>query len=219
MKIIGIIIAIAVIALGGYYLFMGADNGVLDYGGGEDVADSGDFAGIFVNAKNISSVKYDLLITSPGEAINFVYYQKDNKIRVEREDNGNSIIGIANHDEGLYYSILVSENIAVELTEEQVNIFIRDSLRDQSKILSRTDLKEVGKETLKGKETIVFEYKYSDGQTVTIWVWEEYGIPVKSSTYVDGGGEIVTELSNIEFVEISDEMFVLPEGVNAININ
>ncbi len=219
MKIIGIIIAIAVIALGGYYLFMGTDNGVLDYGGGEDVVENGDVTGIFAKAKDISSIKYDVVMTSPAGVFNFKYYQKGDKIRSEMGEDGDMIISILNPDTGVYYSIMTSNNMAVELADEQIKDTTEGSPQNQAVTLSNTDLREVGKEKLNGKDTVIFEYQDDEGQTVTVWVWEDYGIPVKSSTYVEGWGELVAELGEIEFVEISDDMFILPEGVQIMSID
>jgi len=72
----------------------------------------------------------------------------------------------------------------------------------------------VGTETIDGKVCLVVEYT-AEGATTKAWIWEEHGFPIRVEATTSEGTTIV-EYKNIEFVDIPDSEFELPEGVQII---
>lgn len=73
-------------------------------------------------------------------------------------------------------------------------------------IIAQYKIKEIGKETVAGKECIKYSEEISQmGQTfaATVWVWK--GLPMKS-VIAAGGMEIVTEVT-----EITENAYILPQ--------
>ncbi len=224
MKYFAIIIALALIAVGGYYLLSDTedvsfkdDNGVEKVDDNGEVVVDGVLADILSNAKDISSVQYKVLMETPSVDMEMRYYQKGNKIRTEAGEGDDLIVTIIDADNEVYYSYITSMNLAVEMSADEVDMTTEGSPNNQAIALMGENLKKVGEEKLDGKDTVVVEYE-ADGETVTVWIWEDYGIPVKSTTNVEGWGEVVMTVVDVEFVDVSDDMFVLPEGVEITDI-
>lgn len=106
------------------------------------------------------------------------------------------------------------KNIAVKMpsmgmTNEKINFL------DQSpKNIRRNKIKEIGKETLLGKECTIYTVAvFMMGNVVKQTVWVYKGITLKSSITTDWGEMVQTATALVEDIEIPAETFVLPEGI------
>jgi outer membrane lipoprotein-sorting protein len=50
-----------------------------------------------------------------------------------------------------------------------------------------------------------------------MWIWEQYGFPIRVEMTTTEG-TVIVEYKNIEFTDIPDIMFELPEGVEIMEI-
>lgn len=98
---------------------------------------------------------------------------------------------------------------AMGMTNEKINFL------DQSpKNIRKNKIKEIGKETMLGRECTVYTVAvFMMGNVVKQTVWVYKGITLKSSIATDWG-EMVQVATNLEEdVEIPAETFTVPEGI------
>ncbi len=86
----------------------------------------------------------------------------------------------------------------------------------------------VGVDTVDGKLCTVVESAYISevlGESyeieTTSWVWQKHGVPIRTETTSSFGGEdttTITEMKNIDFGNIPDNMFELPAGVKVMDL-
>ncbi|MFC1874550.1 hypothetical protein ACFLY3_00095 [Chloroflexota bacterium] len=108
----------------------------------------------------------------------------------------------------MYYP---DQNMAMEMTYEPI-----ESAIDEAQAIPDYNPTIIGHDTLDGKVCLVVEYSI-EGETATMWIWEEHGFPIRVEV-TTAEGTIIVEYKNIEFVDISDNMFELPEGVEIMGI-
>jgi outer membrane lipoprotein-sorting protein len=73
----------------------------------------------------------------------------------------------------------------------------------------------IGTETIDGKVCTVVQCSV-DGQTMKMWLWKDHEIPIRVEVTTDQGLTVM-EYKNIQFVDIPDSMFTLPERVQNTN--
>ncbi|MDA8096172.1 MAG: hypothetical protein RDV00_00565 [Clostridia bacterium] len=75
-------------------------------------------------------------------------------------------------------------------------------------------MKYPGQDTVDGKKCSV--YKTTDeGSKAKVWLWEEYGFPIRVESLADGQ-TVVVEYKNIKVDDIPASMFELPAGVQVM---
>jgi len=109
------------------------------------------------------------------------------------------------------YMYYPDQNMAMKVTYEPT-----ESAVDEAQSIVDYNPVIIGHETLDGKVCLVVEYTV-EGVTARMWIWEQYGFPIKIvSTTADG--TVTVEYKNIEFIDIPDNMFELPAGVEIIEM-
>ena len=173
--------------------------------GGDSLSD------ILGYSANITSVKYDMIVTSPdmGEMAT-TFWIKGNKMRSETVAEGQTIIMILDMDAQKMYVYYPDQDMAVEMGYEP-----GESAIDEAQAIAGYSPTIIGTETIDGKVCLVVEYSV-EGSTVKMWLWEEYGFPIRIET-TTSEGMIIAEYRNIEFGDIPDSMFELPEGVEPMS--
>ncbi len=162
---------------------------------------------ILGRAEGITSVKYDMLVTSPGvETITTKIWIKNNKMRMEMTVEGQLIVTLLDMDAYTMYLYYPDQNMAMKVTYEPTESAIEEaqSIPDYNPTI-------IGTETMDGKVCLVVEYTI-EGQTVKLWIWKDKGFPIRVEMTTTEG-KIVIEYKNIEFIDIPDSMFEVPEGV------
>jgi len=163
---------------------------------------------IFGKAESIASVRYDVVITSPGNpSVTFQQWVKGNKVRMEMPAEGKTMIIIVNLAEGVSYIYNPEENIAMKM---EVGTDTQSAVEDVLSIQSRNPT-VVGTETIDGKLCTVVEYTSLAGDEVKTWLWQK-GLPVRMEVTTTEGTSR-TEWKNFGFGDIPDDKFKLPAGV------
>jgi outer membrane lipoprotein-sorting protein len=179
--------------------------------GGSSLAD------ILGQGAAIHSIKYDMIMTVPGQATitATVWMKEQTKIREEMTAEGSTIIMIFNKDEGFMYMYYPDQNMAMKmpLDTDQVP---EDPIGDTSGILDYNPEMQ-GTETLDGKDCIVITMDVPGTGSMKYWIWAQYGFPLRMETTTSQGTTII-EFKNIDFSDILDSMFKIPDGVTVTTI-
>lgn len=116
---------------------------------------------------------------------------------------------IANFDTQVAYLYYPAMNMAYQMDFEQV---VELPLADAQSIPDY-EYQIIGTEILDDKECLVVEYTVPAEQTtVKMWIWEEYGFPIRAEM-TTSAGTTIAEYRNLDFGDILDNMFELPPGV------
>ena len=172
---------------------------------------------IFGKAKEISSLKYNMVVTAPGEIAETVkMWRKGNKMRMEGSFEGQSIIYLMDVDNQLAYMYFSAENTAMEISLGEVQESVGESPTEQSESVMRYNPTTLGTEILDGKSCLVIKYTTAT-EEVKMWTWTKYGLSIKTESTTDEGTSII-ELKNIDLSAIPDSMFELPAGAQIMDI-
>jgi outer membrane lipoprotein-sorting protein len=177
--------------------------------GGTSLAD------ILGQGATITSLRYDMSMTAPGmETIEATVWMKgQTKYRQEMTVEGVTTIMIYNMEEGVMYMYMPDQNMAMEMTLD-TGMLPEDPLGDPDEILDyNPDI--TGTETIDGKSCMVITWDIPGTGTAKYWIWTEYGFPLKMETTTSEGTTTI-EFKNIDFSDISDDVFELPNGVTII---
>jgi len=180
-------------------------NGNGDGNGGEESLED-----ILGRGADLVSVKYEAVITAPGtpKQIMQIWFKQD-KIRTEVTEQGQDLIMIANFDTQVAYLYYPAMNMAYQMDFEQAAAL---PLADAQSIPDY-EYQIIGTEILDDKECLVVEYTVPAEQTtVKMWIWKEYGFPIRAEM-TTSAGTTIAEYRNLDFSDIPDNMFELPPGV------
>jgi outer membrane lipoprotein-sorting protein len=175
--------------------------------------DSGESLGeILGRLAGVNAVKYDMVTSGSGiPEITTRVWIEGNKMRTETSAQGQTTITIVDGDTNTMYMYFPDQNMAMEVTYEP-----EDSAIDEAQAVPDYNPTIIGHETYDGKLCLVVEYTV-EGNTVTMWIWEEHGFPIKVVT-VSSQGTFTAEYKNIVFGDIDDSLFELPEGVTIMTM-
>ncbi|MFC1865102.1 outer membrane lipoprotein carrier protein LolA [Chloroflexota bacterium] len=163
-------------------------------------------------AVDITSVKYDMLITSPdSQTITSKIWFKNNKMKSEITLEGQTAITLLDMDANTMYIYYPDQNMAIDVTYEPP-----ESPIDESQSIPDYDPTILGTKTIDGKVCLMVEYT-ADEATTKMWIWKEnvFSVRIEMTT---SGGKTVIEYKNIDFSNTHDSEFELPEGVEIVEI-
>jgi outer membrane lipoprotein-sorting protein len=173
---------------------------------------------ILARGADVPPVKYDQVFTTPGNpTVTWKVWVEGRRSRVEMSAEGQTMIHLVDFDAMTMYMYNPAENVAIEMDlsgfEELATEVSEDILNYNPTI--------IGTETLDGKVCLVVAYTYTDSQGVEVkikqWLWKEHGFPIRMETTREGQTSIM-EMKNIEFGDIDDSMFELPDGVTIMEM-
>ena len=127
-------------------------------------------------------------------------------MRTEATVEGEATVMLMDLDAQTMYMYMPSQGMAFKLTFEEPE----SAVEEAQSILGYNPV-IIGTETLDGKVCLVVEYTV-EGSTAKMWIWKDQGFPIRAEITTTEG-TIIMEYANIEFVDIPDSMFELPEGV------
>jgi len=172
---------------------------------------------ILEKAKGITSFKYDMVATVPGQAaVTTKMWWRGQKTRMEGTFDGRDMVYLVDAGKQIAYMYMPAENMAMKISLGKAKETAGESPIEQSGSVEKYNPVTLGSEVLDGKSCLVVEYT-AEGTEVKMWIWEKYGLPIKTESTTAQGTSIV-ELKNIDFGNISDRMFELPAGVQMMQI-
>ena len=171
-----------------------------------------DYAG---KVGKIQSLSYEEVYTfSDSQTYTMKYWVKGPRIRSEMidSDSGEVLVSIVDVRSDIMYVYYPESNTAMLMDfdySQHDDTMTLDGFYD-SMDFSIFTLKE--KEVYDGKNCAVFETEEEDGSQVTLWIWEEKGLPLKLTTTT--GGEFMTiEYKNLQIDSVKDSLYELPDDV------
>ena len=168
-------------------------------------------------ATGISSLKYDAVVTAPGEAaVTTKMWWKGEKMRMEGTFEGKSMVYLIDVGKQLAYIYFPADNTAIKMDLGEAQESVGESPTEQSESLTQYNPVTLGTEVLDGKKCLVIEYT-AEGVETKSWVWIDHGLIIRMESTTDEGTSVF-ELKNIDFGAIADSMFELPAGVQMMEI-
>ena len=167
---------------------------------------------IINQAVAIESVKFDMIVTSPEASMTTRIWLKGHNMRSETESEEQTVINIINHATNTMYIYIPEQNMAFKATYDPSQT---SPLNDVQSI-NQYNPTVTGTETIDGKLCSIVEYSVS-GMSVKMWLWQEKGFPLKVITNTNAGTTTV-EYKNIEFIDIPDSQFEIPDGVQIMDM-
>jgi outer membrane lipoprotein-sorting protein len=167
---------------------------------------------LLAKGQNIGSVKYDMVVTAPGQdPMTTKAWLKGKKMKFQSEVEGEISISIIDGDKEVMYVYMPEQNMAYKMDFSNAP----ESAVEETEDIMDYDYEILGKETLDGKSCLVVQWTV-EGITSKMWVWEDKGFPIKMET-TTSEGKTTVEYKNIQFVNISDSEFEIPAGVQIIS--
>jgi outer membrane lipoprotein-sorting protein len=169
-------------------------------------------ADLLAKGQNIGSVKYDMVVTAPGQdTMTTKVWLKGEKMKFESEVEGETSITIIDGEEEVMYMYMPDENMAYKMDMSNAP----ESAVEETEGILDYDYTIIGTETVDGKSCLVVEWTV-EGIASKMWVWKDKGFPIKMESTTPQG-KMTIEYKNIQFVNISDSEFELPAGVQIIS--
>jgi outer membrane lipoprotein-sorting protein len=168
---------------------------------------------ILGQAQGIASVKYDMVMTAPGAPVVTQKIEvKGNKMRTEMTQEGQTQIILVDYDARTMYMYMPEENMAMKVAFNPP----AKSAVEEAQSVTGYNPTVVGTETIDGKVCLVVEYT-AEGAATKMWIWEEHAFPIRVEV-TTAEGKTTVEYKNIEFVDIPDSEFELPEDVEIVEV-
>ena len=137
-------------------------------------------------------------------------WEKETKFRDETITGGMKNVIIYNLEAGVMYMYIEGEGTAMEFTLDPSQA--PEGVTENPNDILDFNPQVTGTETIDGKSCTVITWDIPETGTMTEWIWTEKGFPVKVETVTDQGTTTI-EFTNIDFSDIPDSMFELPEGL------
>ena len=182
-----------------------------------DTGDNNELMEILSQAEDRGPVKYDVVMSGGGiPPTTMSVWEKDGKVRTEMTEQGQTMIILTDTNEQIMYMYMPAENSAIAMDYSEAE----ESVTEQAEDLMDFNPTIIGTEILDGKTCLVVAYDAGEDETgdAKMWIWKEYGFPIRVEITGIEGAVMVMVIENIEFTDISDDMFELPAGVDIIEM-
>lgn len=176
--------------------------------------------------EEINSLSCDQVVNAPDVGqMTMKFYMKDKggKVRIETEAQGKKILMIKKGNRMI--TVYPEQNMAMEIpmSEEQMakmNQGFSQFGGDPSQFreyLEKMNMAKVGEESVGGKPCDVYEFPSGDGKAKA-WMLKDSHFPAKT-IIPTSKGDTVVEFKNIKINEsISDDLFMVPPGVQVMDM-
>lgn len=214
MKNLAIVLFVALLAGGGLWLLAQPFLNVPDNDVPEEQSIEAELSRVLGMAEAAPSLRYNLTIDSPDGDIEAEFYEKGDLIRMEVETEGQLVVNLVDQASGKAYAFLPDHDAATRIGPDQIEEIRRGSIYQLLLSLNQQELRLIGREEFNGYDCLVVAYDQPEGRAM-VWIWEERGWPVKFEI-VDNGRLIRGRVRNIEQVDLSDDLFRLPEEIDIL---
>ena len=181
---------------------------------------SAQLSNLLGKVESIPSVKYDRVktLSDGNEYTSKIVWEKGNKMRCQLVVKGEaSDIYILDSDEEVAYHYVPETNRAREvdfyLARSMAGEPITETVRTFIELYEEAAMPSTEIETIDGKVCTVLGMSVPGGiAEKKMWIWQEYGLPIREELTTRRSGTSGTEMKNIELDPIPDSMFELPAG-------
>ncbi len=164
--------------------------------------------------QQIDSIKYDINIMDKGRGdLMMRFWIKGEKIRAEYINNWQTNTYFIDMEDEEYYYHRFGDTNAVILNKDEIVDILDKSISKKMIIIFENNYPiVVGEEKIKDKNCIVVQYSINEEETGKMWIWEEYGIPLRMEE-----GLSRKEITNIEITDIADDYLKLPPDIEKVD--
>jgi outer membrane lipoprotein-sorting protein len=158
---------------------------------------------------DINEIKYTVVASysNTDETITMNVWMKEPDIRLDVETGGSLTVFLADMEKKTGYTYMPAGNIATRTDFEDIPSSIKadiDEIRKYKPTIT-------GAETIDGKSCTVVTYSYGSTNGKA-WIWNDYGLFIRQEL-TKGNDKILIEINGIDFSEIPDSVFELPDDV------
>ncbi|MFO8009514.1 MAG: DUF4412 domain-containing protein [Dehalococcoidia bacterium] len=196
-----------------------------------DTGDTGDegteavnLPGLVSKAEEIDCFHGKGTVSNPGMADqDLEFWMKGDRMRIEGSFSAQGQVqeGIIIQDyaagEMVFYSSEMGQAMKMSIDDPQTGEEAPDEPTGEVESIMQWDPKVTGSEEINGKHCAIVEYTDSSGTTTTMWIWVDYGFPVKSIVET-AEGDVITEFKEIDFDCPPESKFELPAGVEVMDL-
>jgi hypothetical protein len=153
------------------------------------------------------------MTTTGQDPITMTVWQKQQKMREDVTMEGLTISVIFDMATNTMYTYMRDQNMATKTILDMSKL--PDSpIKDITGILNYSPVIS-GTETIDGKVCQVITYDETGVGSVKMWIWEERGLPLKMEIAANGTTTTLM-YSNMDFSDIPDSIFEIPEDVTIL---
>lgn len=185
--------------------------------GKKEIAETS-LANIFAKNKEVKGMSFECKTTlSDGSSMEARMWFEGQNMRMETSvpEAGGNVIYIANKADKAMYLYQPAEKVATKMAcDDQEGKF--SGPQDKAEDVDANNAIYIGKEKLDGKTCLVYEVT-GEGAKEKMWVWEEYGLPLRIETESEGQ-KTVLEYQNIKVGDVDDAMFQLPPDTQIMDM-
>ncbi len=156
----------------------------------------------------VDSVRYDVVMTLPdASTATTSTWLKGSKMKTETTVESESIISIIDLDAQTSIMYMPEQGLAIEIDFADADPPATETTED----IEQYNPTIIGTDVIDGHECTVTEYT-AEGSGVKMWIEKAHGFPIKVET-TTSEGTMIMEYENIDFSDIPDSEFELPEGI------
>ncbi len=175
-----------------------------------------DLEDILGKVANITSVKYDMVMTVPGiGTMEIKMWQKLPNMKEDMTVQGVHTILFMDMEENVMYTYMPDQNMAVKTTLDASAV--PEGGTDSVESMMDYNPTVVGTESIDGKSCTVVTYEMPGAGDFKMWIWKDKGFPLKTEIVLNGETTTV-ECKNVDFSDIPDSTFDLPTGVTFVEM-
>ena len=171
--------------------------------------------------KAVDGFTYDYVMTLPdGSKLNQKVWVEAGKMRIEIQDptsndNNDNMVSIVDlpAKEVYFYQPELKQAMKMPIENSEIDT---TSPKDYLEEFAQSNTQFIKKDSVDGKQCLVYEMKIDD-ETSTVWLWEDFGLPLRVEMQQDGG-KLIAEFKNLELGDIDDAMFTLPQNTVIVKL-
>ena len=181
----------------------------------EDSSD-GSLSDILGAISRVDSVKYDTVLTLPDTSTYTTsIWIKGTKMKTESTTEVEMIIIIIDLEAQTSIMYMPDQGYAMEYDMPDMPDTDQPAT-ELTKDIEQYDPTIIGTDAIDGHECTVIEYT-EEGSSAKMWIEKTHGFPIRVETTTSEGTTIM-EYKNIDFSDIPDSEFELPEGVEIMDL-
>ena len=170
--------------------------------------------------------KANMIFSSMGQERTFKVFSSELGYRYEFNENGQEGVVIVKAGSPEIIILMPQQKMAMKGSADNPMSMGNDPVGTFEHYKTDGKLKEIGKETINGIKCTKSELWNESGdehgkvtqKMFTVWISEEHNFPVKMINHINGSGDSVMEIKDIEPWAPDAQSFEIPEGYQVMDM-
>jgi outer membrane lipoprotein-sorting protein len=177
-----------------------------------------DLATLIARGKQIEGMTYEYFMKMGDELeLTGKVWFTQTKIKQEMDWDDTKFYQIIDLEKNTMLTYSPSDNTAIVMQFDDLGADVAPSPFDFTDNELIAGGKFIASETIGNMNTTVWTTTDEEGDEVTIWIHQDYGIPVRIQITSPEGDEMIIQFNNIQTGKIADTEFEIPAGVEIID--